>query len=107
MQTQTNIAFEKKTHLKVFDLHLNEKKHKNKITTQNNEFSHFSGWFLPFLSKKAKLEALEKLRKLQSVEPKEARAKEWRALYGSQLFFFFFFLEDTNLCLWWDMRILL
>jgi len=28
----------------------------------------------------AKLEALEKLRKLQSVEPKEARAKEWRAL---------------------------
>eukprot|EP00913_Durusdinium_trenchii_P003512 g3249.t1 len=28
----------------------------------------------------AKLEALEKLRKLQSLEPKEARAKEWRAL---------------------------
>ncbi len=36
-------------------------------------------------TKQAKLEALEKLRKLQSVEPKEARAKEWRALYGSQL----------------------
>ena len=32
----------------------------------------------------AKLEALEKLRKLQSIEPKEARAKEWRALWGNK-----------------------
>lgn len=28
----------------------------------------------------AKMEALQKLTKLQSVEPKEARAKEWRLL---------------------------
>ena len=88
MQTQTSLAFEKKIIWRSFNSS-EWKKNKTKLPPQKNEFSHFSGWFLPFLAKKAKLEALEKLRKLQSVEPKEARAKEWRALYGSQLWFFF------------------
>lgn len=103
MQTQTNIniAFEKKHSWRSFNSSDWEQ-----ITTKKKRILPFFWLVSTLLGKKAKLEALEKLRKLQSVEPKEARAKEWRALYGSQLWFFFF-LEDTNLCLWWDMRILL